>query len=170
MLIQLAQLPQLHPIATTREVSCSSALEKVVSSPTTVCNSPQTNDAAQAELVQLAALLGSLGVGIHRQEAPQNAVQLPIYGASADAVSQPMPIPTRASLLTSAVPVNNAVANAHDQRLAQRCRSQRRPPPICSRRHRPRVLSTTLTTATYFSSQRIAIGSRNDPASAFVHF
>ena len=59
----MSQLPPLHPIATTREVPCSSGPEHVVSSPTTVCNSPETNDAAQAALVQIAELLGSLGFG-----------------------------------------------------------------------------------------------------------
>ena len=115
----MSQLPPLYSIATTREVFCSSAPEHVVSSPTTVCNSPQTNDAAQAALVQIAALLCSLGFGIHRQEAPQNVVQLPIYGACADAVPQSVPIPTQASLLMPAVRVDNAVANAPDQRVAQ---------------------------------------------------
>ena len=40
----MSQLPPLHPIATTREVPCSSKPEHVVPTPTTVCNSPQTND------------------------------------------------------------------------------------------------------------------------------
>ena len=42
-----------------------------------------------------------------------------MYGASADAVPQPLPIPMPTSLLMPAVSVDSAVANAPGQRLAQ---------------------------------------------------
>ena len=90
-----------------------------VPSLTTVCNSAQPDNTSQATLTQIESLLGSLGFGIYRQEAPQNAVQLPIYGELADAVPQPVPISTQTSLLMPAVPVSDAVANAPDQRLTQ---------------------------------------------------
>ena len=114
-----SRLPPLYPISKAQEVPCTSANVHAVPSPTTVCNPPQPDNTSQATLTQIVALLGSLGFGIHRQEAPQNAVQLPIYGASADAVPLPVPIPTQASLLMPAVRVDNAVANAPDQRVAQ---------------------------------------------------
>ena len=114
-------LPPLHPISTTHEVPCTSVPEHAVPSPTTVCNSPQTNDIVQAAFSQFVAAFGSLGFDfeIRRREAPRNAVQPPIYGASADAVPQPVPIPTQTSLLIPVVPVDGAVANALGQRIAQ---------------------------------------------------
>ena len=42
-----------------------------------------------------------------------------MYGASSDAVPQPVPIPTRTFLLMFAAPIENAVSNAPNQRLAQ---------------------------------------------------
>ena len=109
----------------THVVPCTSATVHAVPSPTTVCNSPQTNDDTQAAISQIAAALGSLGFEIRRREAPQSAVQLMMHGASTDAVPQPVPIPKQTSLLMPAVLVDGAVANAPGQRLAQ-------PPPTAA--------------------------------------
>ena len=114
-----SRLPPLYPISTAQKVFCTSAIVHAVPIPTTVCNSPLPDNTSQATLTQIVSLLGCLGFGIYHQEAPQNTVQLPIYGASADAVPQPVPIPTQASRLMPAVPLDNAVADEPKQRLAQ---------------------------------------------------
>ena len=117
----MPQLPPQHPIRTTHDVPSTSATVHAFPSPTTVCNSLQTNDDTQAAISQIAAALGSLGFDfeIRRREAPQSAIQPVMYGASTDAVPQPVPIPTQTSLLIPAVSVDSAVANAPGQRLAQ---------------------------------------------------
>ena len=115
----MSKLPPLHLISTTHEVPCFFVNAHAVSSPTTVCNLPQPDNTSQATLTQIVSLLGSLGFGTHRQEAPQNAVQPPIYDASANAFPQPVPITTQTSLLMPVVPVDGAVANTTGQRLAQ---------------------------------------------------
>ena len=56
---------------------------------------------------------------IRRQEAPQSAMQPPMYNASANAVPKPVPIPTQTSLLMPAVSVNSAVANLPGHRITQ---------------------------------------------------
>ena len=116
-----AHLPQLHPIPTTHEVPCTSATVHAVPSPTTDCNSPQTNDDTQSAISKIAGALGSFGFDfqIRRRKAPQNAIQPMMHGGITDAVPQPVPIPTQTSLLMPAVPVDNAVANTPDQCLAQ---------------------------------------------------
>ena len=64
---------------------------------------------ALASLASLPAAFASLGSALRR----------PNDSTSRDAVPQPVPIPTQTSLLMLPVPVDNAVANAPDQRLAQ---------------------------------------------------
>ena len=114
-----SHLPPLHPISTTHEVPRFPAYEIAVPSPTTVCNLPQPNDAAQSALAQVAALLSTLGFGIHRQEAPLSDVLPRHDGASENAVPLPVPIPIQTSLLMPVGQADNAVANAPGQRPAQ---------------------------------------------------
>lgn len=85
----------MHPFSTTQKVSCFSAFVHVVSIPTTVCHSPQTNDANKAALFQIDAALGALGFETRRQEAPRNVIQPPNYNAFVDGVSFPILISTQ---------------------------------------------------------------------------
>ena len=165
----MSQLPPLHPIATTREVPNFTLPEHAVPSPTTECESPRRDDAIEAALSQMSDALASLASYPAAFASLGSALCRQNDSTSRDAVPQPVPIPTQNSFLVPAVPVDNAVANAPDQRLAQ-------PLPLATSaaanplpRYCQRVLSGILTTATCFSSQRIALGSRNHPASAFVH-
>ena len=117
---KFSQLPPLLPITTNHEVPCTSVAVHAVPSPTTVCNSPQTNDVNRAAFSLITAAFASLNfdLDIRRREAPQSPMQPSMYGASADAVPQPVPILMPTSLLIPAVSVDSAVANAPGQRLA----------------------------------------------------
>ena len=117
----MSQLPLLHPISTTYKVSCSSAIVHLVPSFTTFCNSQQYNDDTQARLARIEAAFNLLTLGYdpRRQVAYQSTIQLPIYGASADAVPQFIMIPTQIFLLMPVVPLDGAVATAPGQRQAQ---------------------------------------------------
>ena len=126
---EFTYLPPLHPIFTTYKVPCYLATVHAVSSLTTKCKSPRRDDAIETALSQMSvaldslaaipAALASLCLALRRSDITQGTIQLPNDSASRDAVFQPGPIPIQTSLLMLAVPVDNAVANAADQRLAQ---------------------------------------------------
>ena len=164
----MSQLPPLHPIAMTREVPCWSEPEHVVPSPTTVCNWPQTNDDTQARLAQIEAALNLLPLGYD----PRRLVahQSTILTSNLRRLSRRRPSARTdhdADFPSDARRSGRcAVANAPGQRQRNFHRPKRRQ---LHTRHRPRVLSVPLTTATCCSSLRIVLGSLNHPASASQH-
>ena len=116
-----SRLPPLHPISTAYEAPRFPASGHAVPSPTTACSTPHPNGDTEARFARLEAAIALLTLGhdSRRQDAPRDAVQPPNYGASADAVPLPAPVPTQATLLMPCVPVDDAVASAPGQRLAQ---------------------------------------------------
>ena len=115
----MAQLPPLHPISTTREVPNFSLSEHAVPSPTIECESPRRIDAIETALSEMSAALDSLAALPDAFALLGTTLRRPNDSTSRDAVPQQLPILIQTSLLMPAVPVDNAVANAADQRLAQ---------------------------------------------------